>query len=51
LPEPLAMKIPWENWVKVEEFDKSSGQPYFELLRKEGLFQKYVDTSKLFYQE
>jgi NitT/TauT family transport system substrate-binding protein len=51
LPEPFAMKIPWEHWVKVEEFDKSSGQPYFELLRKEGLFQKDLDTSKLFYQE
>jgi NitT/TauT family transport system substrate-binding protein len=51
LPEPFAMRIPWENWVKVEEYDKSWGQPYFELLKKEGLFQKHVDTSKLFYQE
>lgn len=51
LPEPFAMKIPWEYWVKVEESDKTWGQPYFELLRKEGLFQKHVDTSKLFYQE
>jgi len=51
LPEPFAMKIPWENWVKVEEYNKSWGQPYFELLKKEGLFQKNVDTSKLFYQE
>ncbi len=51
LPEPFAMKIPWEHWVKIEEYNKSSGQPYFELLMKEGLFQKQVDTSKLFYQE
>lgn len=51
LPEPFSMKIPWEHWVKVEEYDKTWGQPYFELLRKEGLFQKHVDTSKLFYQE
>jgi NitT/TauT family transport system substrate-binding protein len=51
LPEPFAMKIPWEHWVKVEEYDKTWGQPYFELLKKEGLFQKHVDTSKLFYQE
>jgi len=51
LPEPFAMKIPFEYWTKVEEFDKSSGQPYFELLRKEGLFKKDMDTSKLFYQE
>ncbi len=51
LPEPFAMKIPWEHWVKVEEYNKTWGQPYFELLKEEGLFQKNVDTSKLFYQE
>ena len=51
LPEPFAMKITWEHWVKVEEYNKTWGQPYFELLRKEGLFQKHVDTSQLFYQE
>jgi len=51
LPEPFAMKIPWEQWVKVEDYNKTSGQPYFELLKREGLFQKNVDTSKLFYQE
>ncbi len=51
LPEPFAMKIPFEFWTKVEQYDKSLGQPYFELLRKEGLFQKHVDTSQLFYQE
>jgi NitT/TauT family transport system substrate-binding protein len=51
LREPSAMKIPFEYWTKVEEYDKSWGQPYFELLKKEGLFQKHVDTSKLFYQE
>ncbi len=51
LPEPFAMKIPWEHWVKVEEYNKTWGQPYFELLKKEGLFQKQVDTSRLFYQE
>jgi NitT/TauT family transport system substrate-binding protein len=51
LPEPLAMKIPWENWVKVEDYNKRSGQPYFEVFKREGLFQKELDTSKLFYQE
>ncbi len=51
LPEPFAMKIPFEYWIKVEQYDKSAGQPYFELLKKEGLFQKHVDTSQLFYQE
>jgi len=51
LPEPFAMKIPWEHWVKVEEYNKTWGQPCFEFLKKEGLFQKNVDTSQLFYQE
>jgi len=51
LPEPFAMKMPFEYWTKAEEYDKSLGQPYFELLKKEGLFQKNVDTSQLFYQE
>jgi NitT/TauT family transport system substrate-binding protein len=51
LPEPFAMKILWEPWIKVEQYNKLSGQPYFEILKKEGLFQKQVDTSKLFYQE
>ena len=45
------MKIPWENWVKVEEYNKTLGQPYFEVFKREGLFQKHVDTSRLFYQE
>jgi NitT/TauT family transport system substrate-binding protein len=51
LPEPFAMKIPWEPWVKVEQYKKSWGQPYFEVLKKEGLFQKHIDTSQLYYQE
>jgi len=51
LPEPLAMKIPWENWIKIEEYNKTSGQGFFEVFKREGLFQKDLDTSKLFYQE
>jgi NitT/TauT family transport system substrate-binding protein len=51
LPEPFAMKIPWEPWIKVEEYNKSFGQPYFEVLKKEGLFQKHIDTTQLYYQE
>jgi NitT/TauT family transport system substrate-binding protein len=51
LPEPYAMKIPWEPWTRVEQYNKSFGQPYFELFKKEGLFQKHVDTSQLYYQE
>jgi NitT/TauT family transport system substrate-binding protein len=51
LPEPFAMKILWEPWIKVEQYNKSFGQPYFEVLKKEGLFQKHIDTSQLYYQE
>ncbi len=51
LPEPFAMKIPFEEWIKTEKFDKSSAQPYFDVMRNEGLFQKYVDTSKLYYTD
>jgi ABC-type nitrate/sulfonate/bicarbonate transport system substrate-binding protein len=51
LPEPFAMKIPLNPWTKVEQYNKSSGQPYFEVFKKEGLFQKHVDTSQLYYQE
>jgi len=51
LPEPFAMKIRWEPWIKVEQYNKSFGQPYFEVLKKEGLFQKHIDTSQLYYQE
>jgi len=40
LPEPLAMKLPWENWIKIEEYNKTWGQPYFELLTKESIIEK-----------
>jgi len=51
LPESFAMKIPFEEWIKTEKFDKSLAQPYFDVMKKEGLFQKYVDTSKLYYTD
>ena len=51
LPEPFAMRIPFEKWIKVEQYNKPSGQPYFEVLKKEGLFQKHIDTTQLYYQE
>jgi hypothetical protein len=51
LPEPFAMKIPIDPWTKVEQYNKSYSQPYFEVLKKEGLFQKHIDTTQLFYQE
>jgi ABC-type nitrate/sulfonate/bicarbonate transport system substrate-binding protein len=51
VPEPFAMKIPFEEWIKTEKFDKSLAQPYFDAMKDEGLFQKYVDTSKLYYTD
>jgi NitT/TauT family transport system substrate-binding protein len=51
LPEPIAMKIPFDKWIKVEQYNKPSGQPYFEVLKKEGLFQKQIDTTQLYYHE
>jgi NitT/TauT family transport system substrate-binding protein len=51
LPEPFAMKIPLDSWTKVEKYNKSNAQPYFEVLKEEGLFQKHIDTSQLYYQE
>ncbi len=51
LPEPFAMKIPFDSWWKAEQYNKSYGQPYFDLLKKEGLFQKQIDTTQLYYQE
>jgi NitT/TauT family transport system substrate-binding protein len=51
LPEPFAMKIPLDTWTKVEQFNKSSAQAYFELWEKEGLFKKHIDTTQLYYQE
>jgi NitT/TauT family transport system substrate-binding protein len=51
LPEPFAMKIPLDTWTKVERFNKSSAQAYFEIMKKEGLFKKDIDTTQLYYQE
>jgi NitT/TauT family transport system substrate-binding protein len=49
LPEPLAMSIPFDEWIKLDEFDKRAGQEYFDLLYKEGAYKERVDTTKLYY--
>jgi NitT/TauT family transport system substrate-binding protein len=49
LPEAIAMSIPLDEWIKLEEFDKRAGQEYFDLLYKEGAFKERVDTTKLYY--
>ena len=50
LPEPVAMRIPFEMWLKVEEIDKEGGQEYFEVLYKEGAYRKRIDTRSLYYE-
>ncbi|MGB9628912.1 MAG: ABC transporter substrate-binding protein, partial [Thermodesulfobacteriota bacterium] len=32
LPEPFAMKILFEEWIKVEKFNRAAGQNYFEVM-------------------
>jgi len=49
LPEPVAMSIPFDQFIKLEEFDKRAGQEYFDLLYKEGAYKEWVDTTELYY--
>ncbi len=51
LPEPVAMNIPLQSWMKIETLDKESTQKYFDLLYREGAFKKKVDTTKLYYED
>jgi hypothetical protein len=50
LTETIAMSIPFDEFIKLEEFDKRAGQEYFDLLYKQGEYYKeWVDTTKLYY--
>jgi ABC-type nitrate/sulfonate/bicarbonate transport system substrate-binding protein len=49
LPQPLAMSIPFDQFIKLEEFDKRAGQEYFDLLYEEGAYKERVDTTELYY--
>jgi NitT/TauT family transport system substrate-binding protein len=49
LPEPVAMSIGFDQWIKLDEFDKRAGQEYFDLLYKEGAYKERVDTTELYY--
>ena len=51
LPEPVAMKVPIQNWMKVEELDKEATQEYFDLLYGEGAYKDKIDTTKLYYED
>jgi len=49
LPEPVAMSITFDEWIKLDEFNKRAGQDYFDLLYKEGAYKERVDTTDLYY--
>jgi ABC-type nitrate/sulfonate/bicarbonate transport system substrate-binding protein len=49
LPEPVAMRLPLDKWMKLSEYNKAAGQEYFDLLYKEGAYKTKVDTTKLYY--
>jgi NitT/TauT family transport system substrate-binding protein len=51
LPEPVAMTIPLDRFITLEEFDKKAGQDMFDLLYKEGAYKQKLDTTKLYYEE
>jgi NitT/TauT family transport system substrate-binding protein len=51
LTEPVAMKVPLQFWIKIENLNKKSTQKYFDLLYKEGAYKDWVDTTKLYYEE
>jgi NitT/TauT family transport system substrate-binding protein len=49
LPEAVAKSIAFDEWMKLDEFDKRAGQEYFDLLYKEGAYRERVDTTELYY--
>ncbi len=51
MPEPIALKVPLEKWFKIGEFDQTMGQPYYDILMREGLFKRAVDTTQLYYRD
>lgn len=50
LPGPVAMRIPFDKWITIQELDKSAGQEYFDVLYKEGAYKEPLDTTKLYYE-
>ncbi len=50
LPPPVAMRIPFEKWIKIKDLDKEAPQLYFELLYKDGAYKEKIDTTKLYYE-
>ncbi len=50
LPKPVAMRIPFDKWIKVGELDKLAGEDYFGVLHKEGAYKKQMDTTNLYWE-
>ncbi|MBW1848379.1 MAG: ABC transporter substrate-binding protein [Deltaproteobacteria bacterium] len=50
LPEPVAMRLPFDEWIKMKEFNKNAGQEYFDILYEDGAYKQKVDTTKLYYE-
>lgn len=48
LPKPVAMRVPFDKWIKIKELDKRAGEDYFQVLYKEGAFKKPMDTTILY---
>lgn len=51
LPPAVADKILFEKWITIKDLDKEAPQLYFDLLYKEGAYQKQLDTTQLYYEE
>jgi NitT/TauT family transport system substrate-binding protein len=47
---PVAAWIPFEKWIKIKDLDKKAPQLYFDVLYKEGAYQKKIDTTTLYYE-
>ena len=50
LPPPVAARIPFEKWIKIKNLDKKAPQLFFDVLYKEGAYQKKIDTAALYYE-
>jgi NitT/TauT family transport system substrate-binding protein len=49
LPEPVAMRMPYDKFIKLDEINKDACQGYFDMLFEEGAYKQRVDTKKLYY--
>jgi NitT/TauT family transport system substrate-binding protein len=49
LPEPVAMHMPYDKFITLDEINKNACQAYFDILYSEGAYKEKVDTTKLYY--